>query len=766
MRCCRTIVRKIVITLNGGAKSTRWLFTLLLLVAGLAHAAGPDTPARPHNVLIIDGERHELPGLRAFEAGLRQALAGAPGSVEFFVEHLDNGRFGSAQAQQAYAQYIKTRYAGRPIDVVVAFTESGAEFVLAKKAELFPQAHVVLSAVSSVWQSRHKLHVETVTVPINYDYRGTLELALALDPGVREVAIVHGSSAYDRARLDEALQAIGRFGPQLKFRALGQLPLAAIEDEVRRLPPTSIVLQTSLVQNAEGRPVDGVDFARRLAEISPVPVYGIFESYLRAGALGGSMWDQEKLGRATAAVVRKILAGQTATAMPADTSDLSVKLVSWRGLQRWQIAESRVPQDAQIRFRPPSMWDQYRSQLLIIACGLSVLAVLVVVLLIELARRHRSETALRESEQRFRTIADAAPVMVWIAGEDRMCTFCSRSWLEFTGRTLEQEIGTGWMDSVHPEDRARCRATYERCFDARNPFEMEYRLRRADGEYRWILNKGVPRLSPDGTFLGYIGSCVDFSEHHELQASRRELAHASRVLSMGELAGSLAHELNQPLTVILSNTQAAMRFTAAQSFDLAELRDTLGDVVGATNRASEVIRRMHALVKRGELAVAPLDAGEVVRETAALMRSESIARGVPVSLDIEPDLPQVPADRVQLQQVLLNLLINAFDAMKDCPRDARGAHVRAERDEAKGIRIAVSDRGTGLAETGIENVFKPFYTTKRNGLGLGLSICRSIIEAHGGHITVENNPAAGATFSFTLPFGDATSRSTASARGG
>ena len=737
------------------ARPARWLIVLGLLVVGLACGAQPAPQGelqRPQNVLIVDGERHELPGLRAFEVGLRDVFASRPGTVEFFVEHLDDGRFGSSASRQAFAQYLKARYMGRTIDLVLSFTESGADFVLANNAQLFPRAHVVLSAVSSGWQSAHALPPGIVVVPITYDYRGTLELALALTPEMREVAIVHGSSPYDRARLAEALRAIAQFKPQLKFRALGELPLAAIEEEVKRLPATSIVLQTSMVQNSEGRPVDGRDFARRLSLVSPVPLYAIFETYLRAGALGGSMWDQEKLGRLAGGVVQKLLAGESEAAVRAGNPDLSAKLVNWQALHKWKIPESRVPRDAEIRLRPPSAWDLYRIQIIAAATGLIVLVALVVILLIELARRRESESALRESELRFRTIADAAPVMIWMAGTDKMCTLFNTRWLEFTGRALEQELGSGWTAGIHPEDEARCVAVYERSFDARQAFEMEYRLRRADGEYRWILDNGVPRFGRDGTFLGYIGSCMDFSEHHELQASRRELAHVSRVLAMGELAGSLAHELNQPLTAILSNAQAARRFMTADPPDLNELRETLDDVVSATNRASEVIRRMHALVKRGELEVGPLDAGEIVREVAALLRSEAIARGVQMLLDIDFSAPAVRGDRVQLQQVLLNLLINAFDAMKECSREERVVHVTVKGDAAGGVRIAVRDHGTGLTEDKVDNVFKPFYTTKRDGLGLGLPISRSIIEAHGGRLRVENNADAGVTFSFTLPF--------------
>jgi two-component system sensor kinase FixL len=308
---------------------------------------------------------------------------------------------------------------------------------------------------------------------------------------------------------------------------------------------------------------------------------------------------------------------------------------------------------------------------------------------------------------------------------------------------------------VHAEDLDRCVSAYADAFDARRNFALEYRLRKHNGEYRWIHDDGVPRYAVDGKFLGYVGSCSDVTEHHELQRSREQLAHVTRVSAMGELAGSLAHELNQPLTAILSNAQAALRFMAAGATDLAEVREVLRDVVRDGNRASEVIRRMRALVKRGDLEVAPLDPGDMARDIVALVHSDAIVRGVRMVQEVESGLPVVSGDRVQLQQVMLNLLLNAFDAMKDRPRNDRVAVVQVARDGDAGVRISVRDHGSGLSRDKLDSIFAPFYTTKQHGLGLGLSISRSIIETHGARLRVENNAGHGATFYFTLPVAEA-----------
>ena len=237
---------------------------------------------------------------------------------------------------------------------------------------------------------------------------------------------------------------------------------------------------------------------------------------------------------------------------------------------------------------------------------------------------------------------------------------------------------------------------------------------------------------------------------HEMQRHRAELAHVTRLSTMGELAASLAHELNQPLTAILSNAQAAQRFLGASPPNLTEVGEILKDVVQDNNRASDVIQRLRALVRKDATSFAALDVGDVLRDVVRIVHSDAILRHSRVVLDVATGLPPVRGDRIQLQQVALNLLLNALEAMKDCPTTERQIVVQVDRDGAGVVRVAVRDSGVGLGGDLVE-IFQPFYTTKPTGLGMGLSISRSIIEGHGGQLRAENNPDQGATFWFTLP---------------
>jgi two-component system, LuxR family, sensor kinase FixL len=363
---------------------------------------------------------------------------------------------------------------------------------------------------------------------------------------------------------------------------------------------------------------------------------------------------------------------------------------------------------------------------------------------------------LSESEARFRSMADTAPVLIWMSDVDKRFNFFNKAWLDLTGRTLNQELDNGWAEGLHPEDSHRFFEKYGTSFNAREEFSMEHRLRRYNGEYCWILNNGTPRFESDGAFLGYIGSAIDVTQRKEaetqLRRQREEMAHMTRISTMNELAASLAHELNQPLTAILANAHAAERLMAAKPPDLEEVGAILKDIVKDNNRAGEIIWRMRALARRENLEFARVDLPTVVKDVILLLHSDAILHNVRIRLDLGPGLAPVRGDRVQLQQVVLNLLLNAFDAMKDFSAMEREIQLWIVAEGDVSLRLGVRDCGMGVGGKILDKIFEPFYTTKHNGLGMGLSISRSIVEAHGGRLWAEcNDPEPGTTFYFTLP---------------
>ena len=614
-----------------------------------------------------------------------------------------------------------------------------------------------------------------------------------------------------------------------------------------------------------------------------------------------------------------------------------------------------------------------------------------------------SQATLRESEQRFRIVADAAPVLIWMAGVDKLCTFFNKSWLEFTGRSLEQESGNGWAEGVHRDDLQKCLTIYTEAFDARKPFVMQYRLRRNDGEYRWISDDGVPRYDADGTFAGYIGSCVDVTDllrqqkvlhqfeervalaaeaahlgvweldtitdriwvsdkirelfqfpgedeitysefqkrlhpedraardqavqrairtrgsyeteyrivlpdgnvrwiggrgrclpggngkstrllgvsmditerkqaeelfhlateaspsgtvlinhegrivlvnahaeklfgyardeligknveillperfgtsyesdrvnffiapearatgsHAELFArrkdgsevpveigvnpvqtphglvvlanvfdisprlaaeevtrrSREQVELLSRVSLLGEMTASLAHELNQPLAAIVNNATAAMQYLEQGRLKPEQLQDILNDVVADGRRACDVMQNVRSAIKKGAAIRGKINLNDLVRAITHMVQPDAAAHLCKIKTSLTTHLPSIEGDPIQIQQAVINLVRNAFDAMRDAPSGRRVVEIATNCNGDGAIGVAVRDYGSGISEATRERLFEQFFTTKDDGLGMGLAIVRSIVEAHGGTISAENALGGGARFHFRLP---------------
>ena len=373
-----------------------------------------------------------------------------------------------------------------------------------------------------------------------------------------------------------------------------------------------------------------------------------------------------------------------------------------------------------------------------------------------MAERRRVEQALRGSEERFAVAFRSSPDAFAITRQSNgHIVDVNERWQAMFGYTRAEAEGRS-----HAElDVFLCATDADR-FNAHlvsrsHGHEIELRLRSRSGAVLHAVVTAQSVVMADEPCLLII--MRDVTDRHraerELLEQRDELAHLSRVALLGELSAALAHELNQPLAAIMANARAGQRLMARQPPDVPEVGNILEDIVADDRRAGEVIRRLHALLERGELQLQSLDVNEIVREVVGLMHSELIRREVLVHTRLAPTLPRVPADRVQLQQVLMNLLLNACDAMGERPREQRQATITtacANGDGGDAVVVSVADQGSGIPEGKLEKVFEPFFTSKQHGLGLGLAICRTIVAAHGGRLWAVNNHDRGATFHLAL----------------
>ena len=374
--------------------------------------------------------------------------------------------------------------------------------------------------------------------------------------------------------------------------------------------------------------------------------------------------------------------------------------------------------------------------------------------------RKLAEERLRESEARFQAMADTAPVLIWMTGTDGLCNYFNKPWLEFTGRTMEQEVGTGWIEGVHPDDVQGCFDGFLPAFHARKPFRIEYRLRRADGEYRWVIESGIPRYTGAGEFAGYIGSNIDITdlkrageERHRLRQLEADLTHINRVSMMGELAASLAHEIKQPIAAALMNARTCVRWLRRDKPDIGEACEAASRMIKDGARAAEIIDRVRSLYRRDTSQREVLDSNAIVREMIVLLQDKVNQASISIRTDLDAAAPMITADRVQLQQVLMNLMLNAIEAMKNATTGE--LTITSKTTEDGQLLISVSDSGGGLPVDDPERIFETFFTTKAQGTGMGLPISRRIVESHGGRLWATANSGQGATFQFTLPARDA-----------
>ncbi|MCY1507858.1 Sensor protein FixL [compost metagenome] len=370
----------------------------------------------------------------------------------------------------------------------------------------------------------------------------------------------------------------------------------------------------------------------------------------------------------------------------------------------------------------------------------------------------RVEEALRERERSLWQLVETLPAMIDCAAPNGEPVYRSQQLREFLGYNLEDLDGTGksrldaTLDAgVHPDDVAGVKEKYAHSLATGEPYARKHRLRRFDGEYRWVETRAAAMRNLEGAIIQWNVICLDIDgevqAQDELRLAQERLSRASQSASLAELSASIAHEVNQPLAAIVANSNACHRWLLAEPPNLDRAKITAERIIRDANSAAEVVSRIRALFRQRVEPQSNTDLVNVIAEAVHLITEEATRRRVRVELDIERALPNVVVDQVQIQQVLVNLIRNGMDAMDAAVRD-RVVSVRVHR-VGDFVATEVSDRGTGVAFP--ERIFEAFFTTKVNGMGMGLAICRSIIESHGGRLWVQNNEPSGAIFTFTLP---------------
>ena len=589
--------------------------------------------AATRRVVLLFGERPELPALAALQADLVRTLtSNSADRIEIYNETMDLSRFGWNNHQLFLRDFLQAKYADKKIDVVISILSPALEFLLNYGSVIFPGTPIVFCGIDKTELGNRLLPSQVRGVLLKREFAPTVEIALHLHPGTEHAVVVAGSSDFDTKLLELAKIDFGFYQERFTFQYLTTLPLQDLLTELSHLPPRSLVFYTTVFRDGAGETLIPREVVARVSAAANAPTYGFFEQYVGRGIIGGNVNSLAAHGVEAAKLALKVLAGTEASTPQVAEVSTNKLVFDWRQLQRWGISESKLPSGSEIWFRGSSAWDQYKPQILATTAAILLQAVLIGWLLHERQYRHRAERTARE------------------------------------------------------------------------------------------------------TFA--------------------ELTHMNRMATAGELSAAIAHEVRQPITGMVTMANAALRWLSRENPDIDRARDAMSKVVAAGHQASDVITNVYGLFGKDTQKKTPTDLNTLIQSVLTVVSIDLRKHSIESQLTLSEQLPPVVGNEVQLQQVILNLVMNAIESMDSA--EPRVLSIKSEITGHNGVRVSIADTGSGISLANLNRVFEPMFTTKTRGMGMGLSICKSIIESHNGRIWVTAGAPRGSIFQFELPTGDTT----------
>ena len=609
---------------------TRALYCVIhsVCVAALFSVTLSAATAEPKRVLLINSHGREFVPWNEYAKEIRSQLQDEwKGPLDIYELSLTTALLG--QGERDFANYLHTLFSDREPDVILTIGAPAASFALRFRQSLFPAAPMLLAAVDQSLLQYSALGANDATVSVNFNLAASIENILRVLPDTTNIAVVIGSSPHEIEYLGLMRTAFQPFTDRVTFTWFNELSFNDMMERASKLPPHSAIFWRALIVDADGVSHPDFDALTILRAVANAPIFSFADAYFGKGIVGGPLISVSDMGQATAGAAVRILRGEKAGDIRTPPIGLGTPKFDWREIQRWHISESRLPPRSELLFRPPTAWDQYRRQIILITAAFLLQSALVAGLVFERRRRRNAEVLAR--------------------------------------RTM--------------------------------------------GEF----------------------------------------ANMNRVATAGELSASLAHEMKQPLAAIVTNVRAGLRWLGAAEPNLEETRMALQNVLKDGNRAAEVIDSVRAMFKKEQTDKTSLNLNDLITSVLYLLRDELRPQHIVLRTNLEPQLPPVQGHRGELQQVILNLIRNAADAMKEITYRPRVLTVKSEPQPPNDVLISISDSGTGIDPKDIGHIFEAFFTTKSNGMGMGLSICKSIIEDHGGRLWASPDMTNGSMFNISLP---------------
>lgn len=618
-----------------GVRTGVVFFCLLAACTGMLHVSDGHAADTKKVLVIFPEEGWSAPAYQTIYNAIKSVFdADDHMFVTLFGECLDLYLFSGVDRERSLVAFLQKKYAGVKFDLLMPVANSSLDFIMRHRDSLFPGTPMVYCKGVAVGENEMEHRSDTTGTAVTCDIAGTIELARALRPGLKRIAVIAGTGLVDRFLLSTFHAAFKDYQGKLELIDLAGLPLDTLLTRVSGLPKATVIFYLSLSRDGAGRIFSSSATQKLVSQAANAPLFNLIDTALGYGSVGGRMTQLETMGRKSAQIARRVLSGTSVAAIPPEVISHNPAMLDGRELRRWGIDENLLPAGSIVRFRETPLWEIYRWWVIGTFAFICLQTLMIAVLVNALIKR-----------------------------------------------------------------------------------------KQADAQASWF---------------------------------HQQLAHMSRVATVGQLGQSLAHEINQPLAAIQLNAQVAQQLLGETHPDLAEARAALGDIVTDNKRAQEVILGVRNLVKNIPPTPTRIGLNQVATDAVQMMRADAAAKGVTVHLKLEAGLPAVVGDSVQLQQVILNLLLNGVEAVCQNPSPPRLVTVRtAAEAEGRTVCLSVADNGPGIDPETAQRLFEAFFTTKPRGLGLGLSICRSIVEAHGGALSYASTPGKGAEFRLCLPAGAA-----------
>jgi signal transduction histidine kinase len=610
------------------ARSLR-LIALILALLTWPYFLSPALAAEPKRVMLLHSFGTNFKPWSEYGKEIRSELERqSPWPLDITEQSLIAARFNDENPEAPFAEYLRVLFAKHPLDLIVSIGAPAAAFVQRHRQYVFPNAPMVFTAVEQRRVRYTELTSNDAVVAVKHDLPAVIENILRVLPGTKNVVVVNGTSPLEKFWLEEMKREFAPFDGRVEFTWTSDLSFDDILKNAAALPPQTAIFWELMILDAAGVVHQGDKALTKLHTVANAPIFSFDDSFFGKELVGGPMHSVLETSQKTAEVALRILGGEKAGDIKTVTIGLAAPKFDWREMQRWGISENSLPQGSEIHFRDPTVWEQYRRQILGICAAFVLQAFLIFWLIYEHWRRQAAEVAARNTMS--------------------------------------------------------------------------------------------------------------------------ELAQMNRVAGAGELSASIAHEVNQPLAAIAVQSAAALNWLKAQTPNVHEAQAALTVIASESLRAGDIVRNLRALFTKDTRQSTTLDINQVIASVLELMRIELQKRDIKVITELGYGLPLLMGFEVQLQQVIFNLVMNAKEAVQHAslPRELS---IKSELNEGGEVQVSIRDSGRGIAPADLESVFKPLFTTKPNGMGMGLSICRSIIERHGGRIWVTLGQEPGTTFYFALP---------------